>query len=574
MARKARSLQELSIRNIGVIDQAQISFGPGFNVITGETGAGKTMVLTGLGLLSGMRSDVDLIRAGADRLSVTLTATLESDPKGSLADLIEEHQPEIEDATLLLQRSITIEGKSKAVVGSDPVTVSVLSQFTSELLAIHGQGSTHRIADSGYQLQLLDRTSGEITDALAAYQESRSEFKAKSRELSEVLEAFKDKEREVASLERFLGDVDRIHPLPGEWDELEDRIRRLDSVEDLRIALTGALSALDNEEHGAIGLISEASKSLATYRDPDTSLREIASRIRASQIELSEVVADVASELSSLDVEPGALDALRDRRATLRQFLQKYRDQSPEVGSDGATLDGLLATASEKRALLNTLQGDDDSLEGLRDQVSQLQITMGDRAERLSQMRRAAAERLSASVNQELRELGLGRSLFHIEVSQRDDLSDVGSDEIEFRFSAHESGKPLPIHKGASGGELSRVMLAIELALAEHREIGTLIFDEIDSGIGGETGLIIGERIARLAKHFQVIVITHLAQVAVWADRHYRIEKSNGEDTVVSTVEEIRGESRVIEIARMLSGQSDLSAAQRHAMELLKHAGK
>lgn len=574
MARKDRSLQELSIRNIGVIDQAQISFGPGFNVITGETGAGKTMVLTGLGLLTGMRSDVDLIRHGADRLSVTLTATLESRPNGSLADLIQEHDPEIEDSMLLLQRSITREGKSKAVVGSDPSTLSVLTQFASEILAIHGQGSTHRIAESSYQLQLLDRTSNEIVVSLATYQEARKNYKARARELSDLLKAFEDKEREVASLTRFLGELDRIHLLPGEWDELEDRIRRLDSVEDLRMALSGALVSLDDEERGAIGLVTNALRNLSTFRDPDPRLREIADRIRASQIELSEVVADLTSEMNSLDVEPGALDSLRERRSTLRQFLQKYRDRSSEGATEGSVLDELLTIASDKRNLLKALQGDDDSLDSLRGEVSQLLEEMHVCAARLSQDRKLAAERLAQSVNEELRQLGLDRSLFHIEVTAKEELSDLGSDEVEFRFTAHESGKPLPLHKGASGGELSRVMLAIELALAEHREVGTLIFDEIDAGIGGETGLIIGERISRLAQHFQVIVITHLAQVAVWADRHYRIEKANEADTVISTVEEIRDEARVIEIARMLSGQSDLNAAQEHAKELLKHAGK
>lgn len=576
MGSRARHIRELSIRNIGVIDQASVSLGPGFNVITGETGAGKTMVLTGLNLIAGSRSDVDLIRKGSEKLSVSALVALEPNPAGELRSLIDEHDPEIEDGSLLLQRSLSSDGRSKAVVGSDPATLSLLQRFSSEIFVIHGQGSNHRLLDRNYQLEILDRTRKESQLALEKYREELHQLREKEREYRELKTALNHRDEEIESISRFIKEMERVRLEPGEWDDVETRINRLDSVEDLRLAISGALNALDDETHGVVNQLSMALRSLEQFKAQDGNFQGYGSRLRSARIEVSEVVQDLQTELSALDVDPGELDRLRDRRATMKQVLQRYRGDVPVDMTESESLDYLLASVPKRNSLLADLQGSDSRLAEIHDEIEKLQNSVELAAKQLSDERRIAAEELMKRVNAELQELGLTRSSFLISIQRvtaKDFLRD-GIDDVEFLFSSHDSGKPLSLGKGASGGELSRVMLAIELALADHREIGTLIFDEIDAGIGGETGLIIGERLARLAEHFQIIVITHLAQVAAWADRHYRIEKSETDEIVLSSVTEVNGELRVSEIARMLSGQSDLAVARDHALELLKHAHK
>jgi DNA repair protein RecN (Recombination protein N) len=575
VASRSRSIRELTIRNIGVIDQASISLGPGFNVITGETGAGKTMVLTGLNLIAGTRSDTDLIRQGCERLSVSAIVAVEADPQGDLRDLIEEHAPDIEDESLLLQRSLSADGRSKALVGSDPATLSLLQRFAAEFFVIHGQGTNHKLLDHGYQLEILDRTRDKIKEILAQYQSELTLLRQKEREYKDLQSALDHRDREIGNISRFLQESDRIRLTLDEWNEIEAKINRLDSVEELRLAVTGAVNALEDESQGVVNQLHTALRSLEQFKG-DQRFNSYGARLRSAQVEINEVVQELHSELASLDVDPNDLDRLRERRAALKQFLQRHRGEAPDALSESEALDHLFHLIPKKRLLLADLEGSDERLGEIKAEIEELRIKVGEFSSTLSIERKIAAADLAKRVNSELQELGLSRSNFSIAVAPTSsrDFAQNGADEIEFLFAAHESGKALPLNKGASGGELSRVMLGIELALAEHREMGTLIFDEIDAGIGGEAGLVIGERISRLANQFQVIVITHLAQVAVWADRHFKIEKNSSDEIVLSSVSEVTEDERVNEIARMLSGQSDLLAARIHAGELLKHAGK
>lgn len=576
MGNRLREIRELSIRNIGVIEEASITFGAGFNVITGETGAGKTMVLTGLNLLAGNRADADLVRAGKDRLTASALVAVETNPEGALAELIEAYDPEIEDGVLLLQRSITAEGKGKATLGSDPTTATVLGAFASEFFTVHGQMSNHKLANTDYQRQILDRTSEKISKAQAAYELQFEAMRTKQREIDSFQQALKERDREIAQLRRFLADVERTKPLLNEWIELESTIARLDSVEELRLSLSGALSNLDDEEVGALGRLASALRQLDQFPHPDDRHRQMQQSLKTLQVDLQELVRDVAADLSALDVDPGDLDRLRERRAMLKQFRQRNSELVPQDLDDASAIDALVLIFSEKERLLKDLEGSELRGTELDQELKKLVSQTREAAAILTTARVEAGAALSESVNGELSLLGLEKSIFSVEVkpAMEDDFRVHGIDEIEFLFAAHGSGRPLPVYKSASGGELSRLMLAIELALSKHRDIGTLIFDEIDAGIGGETGLVIGERLFQLAKDFQVIVITHLAQVAVWADKHFKIEKDDHGSFVLSSVVEVDQESRVREVARMLSGQSDLEAAQVHALELLKHAGK
>ncbi|MGA0865954.1 MAG: DNA repair protein RecN [Candidatus Nanopelagicaceae bacterium] len=576
MGSRSRQLHELSIRNLGVIEEASLSFGPGFNVITGETGAGKTMVLTGLNLIAGGRSDIDLVRRGSERLSASLIISLDQAISGDLGNLINEHSPEIDENSLILQRSVSSDGRSKAVIGSNPATLSLLQRFADELFVIHGQSTNHKLVDEDYQLSLLDRREIECQEALRKYQSSLQSFTERNRELSELKKALESREREITNTERFIQDLERVRPLQDEWLEGEARISRLDSVEELRTALDQALAALTDESQGVIANFYVAIKSLDHLSLKDQSFADAISRLRSAHLEVNEVVRDLRRESDGLEAEPGELDRLRERRSILKQYLQRNRHEVPADLSESEALDALIELLPKKKALLEDLQQSDTKVAELIALVESERSELQNRAQELTSVRKRASERLAASVNAELKNLGLIRAVFTgaFQSDYENTLGRNGADRVHFLFSAHEGEKPLPLNKGASGGELSRVMLAIELALSDHREIGTLIFDEIDAGIGGETGLIIGERLSRLAKHFQVIVITHLAQVASWADRHFRIEKNESDEIVLSSVVEVSGEERVREIARMLSGQSQSAVALDHARDLLEHAQK
>lgn len=576
MARKPRELRELSIRNVGVIEESTIAFGSGFNVITGETGAGKTMVLTGLSLISGQRADSDLIRQGKDRLVVSAQVAMEDPPTGRLKELIDEHDPEVEDGGLLLQRTLSREGRGKALIGSDPCTASVLGEFAQEFFTIHGQSTNHQLINQRYQLSLLDQSNADVPVSLKLFREALNLFREKKAEITALKKALIDRESEIAAINRFIADHVRVKPKTDEWVEIEERIQRLDSVEEFLEVFRETAAALGDESDGAIVRVSNALRSLEKSNNPDRSMTEMIDRLRQALIEIKDVNEEVHSQLEDIEVEPGEIDRLRERRATLKQFIQRYSSEVDEGSDVNESLNQLIELLPEKERLLKDLDSGDHRLGELERELSLLHASMIDASLHLRSARKDAASLLERSVSAELQQLGLAGARFvvHIEELSNDQISNDGADLIEFLFSAHPNGALLPLHKGISGGELSRVMLAIELALVESREVGTLIFDEIDAGIGGEIGLVIGERISRLAKRYQVLVITHLAQVAVWANNHFRIEKSSGGSFVLSSVQEVEGEERISEIARMLSGQSDLPAARTHAIELLKHAGK
>lgn len=579
MARKSREIRELSIRNIGVIEEATISFGQGFNVITGETGAGKTMVLTGLSLLSGARSDADLIRQGKERLVVSAQVAMEEPVTGRLRDLLTEHEPEVEDRTLLLQRSIAREGRGKAIIGSDPCTATILGEFADEFFTIHGQSTNQHLVDRRYQLSLLDQSRTEIAQAAQVFREALGRLRSKESEIHSLRKALTDRETEIKAISRFIADHARIKPKVDEWLDVEERIRRIDSIEEFIDVLSAAVSSLNDESDGAVLRVKNSLRVLERIEESDRKLADLVSRLRNLGIELDDINEELRSQLAGFDVEPGEIDQMRERRALLKQFLQRYSsfiELSENEVDENAQLNALSHLVSDKERLLDDLNSGDSRLDQLQLEYQELRSEMLEASESLRAERKLAAEALELSVNSEMRNLGLAGASFRIDFHrlEEDRISIDGADEIEFLFSAHEGGTMLPLNKGISGGELSRVMLAIELALVEKREIGTLVFDEIDAGIGGETGLIVGERIAQLADRYQVLVITHLAQVAAWADKHFKIEKNSEGNFVLSSVREIDGEERISEIARMLSGQSELSAARMHATELLKHAGK
>lgn len=565
--RSSRSLlDEISIRNLGVIAEAAVEFAPGLNVITGETGAGKTMVLTALGLVLGAKSDPDLIRNGADRATVTGTFKLSGTGSDELKELFGEHEPDLEDGNLLLTRTISRDGKSRAQLSGQTTTASVLNQFGGALLQIHGQHGTLALSKSNRQRELLDSYGGSrVAGALTEFRQAAEKYRELAARASELRTALRNRDAEVASLQELASLYEKLKPKPSELSEISARIERLESVEELRIAASGAYAALDAEETGANTALSNARRALANARNKDIALDELAGRLEDALYLVADLSSELTSYLESLEADPNELEALLTRRAALMSFVKRF--------GSGSDLEEAIASGQNARRRIGDLSGGEERLAGLEQAVAAAFEEVQKAGANLSAARTEAATKLSQSVILELKELAMPNSAFECRVksgaSTPSELTNHGFDEIEMLFTAHTGGELLPISKAASGGELSRLMLAIEVCISSGAEIGTYLFDEIDAGIGGKAALEVGKRLQRLARSAQVIVVTHLPQVAIWADRHLRVLKDESGSITQSSITLIEGEAREHEIARMLSGLADSEHAQEHARELL-----
>lgn len=589
MAGKKSEIKEISLKNIGVIEEASIELGSGFNVLTGETGAGKTMILTALNLLAGSKSDLSLIRSGSERLSANALISLPEVNSQSLEGLINEHDPAIEDQSLILSRVILKDGKSKALISGDPTTVAVLGKFSSNFFEIHGQSTNNELLQSSRQLEILDGTSEKIVNTKEFYQEQLKVYLNAKKEINDLEIALKNRDQEGEKLRSFIEAVKKVQLERDEYENLLQRITRLDNSQRWQSALAQASLALDHEDSGALTDIATAKKSLDLISRDDRGIEEIASRLNSLSLELRDVSYELSTFLPSLNADPAELDRLRERKALLQSFHKKFISfiepisgvsQSVETESSSdlnSEINALLDNLSVSEIALENLSGGDEQLHKMRDQLQIERKKLIDIAKELSSERRSAASQVLPLLEKEISSLGLSGSRVEISIetsgcTEEKDFSQNGIDQISFLFAAHPTAPLLPLGKGASGGELSRLMLAFELVLSKGRSTGTLIFDEIDTGIGGEAALIIGQRLSELAKEFQIIVITHLAQVAVWAESHYVINKTSDGNFVNSSVRLVTGQERVGEIARMLSGQGELDVAKDHARQLLEHA--
>lgn len=433
MARKPRELRELSIRNIGVIEEATISFGPGFNVITGETGAGKTMVLTGLSLLSGARADVDLIRQGKDRLIVSAQVAMEEPARGRLQDLLTEHQPEVEEGALLLQRSVAREGRGKAVIGSDPFTASVLGEFAGEFFTIHGQSTNHRLIDRSYQLSLLDQSGVEIVGLLERFRRVLGQMRSKELEIVSLKKALSDRESEITAITRFLAEHARVNPKPDEWLDIEERIKRLDSVEEFIEAFGITVAALDDENEGALVKVENAIRALARIEQSDRAMIDLVLRLRNIGIELKDISQSLHLQFAGIEAQPGEIDQIRERRATLKQFKQRYSSLVDPGDDENAQLNTLISIMDEKRRLLDDLNSGEHRLDQLEMEYQKLHGEMILASKNLRNERKKAATSLELSVNSELGNLGLMGAHFEIKFEELTDnrITHDGADEIE-----------------------------------------------------------------------------------------------------------------------------------------------
>lgn len=571
-------LEELRIRDLGVITDATLPLGPGLSVVTGETGAGKTMVVTAVGLLLGARSDAGAVRSGAK--SASAEAVLKLDAGHPAVGRAREAGAEVEEfdggAELLLARRLGADGRSRAFLGGRAAPVGVLAEVGETLVVVHGQSDQIRLKSAVAQRGALDKFAGtQLTAILGAYQELYRRWKSIQAELEALRSDARDRLREAESLQNALAEIDDVDPQPGEDESLKAEAVKLANVEELRIAATTAHEAIIAEEFGEAGdatsLVDAAKRTLEHVAEHDQSLGSAAARLAEVGFLLNDIAAELASYQAGLESEgPERLAEIEDRRSTLATLVRKY----------APSIDEVLVWADNARLRFDELEDDSTRIEALDAEVVLAQAELRKQAAAISKIRGKAAKDLSARVSAELTALAMADAILVINVESGDQLGMFGADEIAFLLQPHSGAPARPLGKGASGGELSRVMLAIEVVLAAVDPVPTFVFDEVDAGVGGRAAVEIGRRLAMLARHVQVLVVTHLPQVAAFADQHIRVTKTSvrGADGATATgftssdVQLLDEPERVKELARMLAGQEDSESAQAHAQELLDDA--
>lgn len=564
------SLRELTIRNLGVIDNAEIEFKSGLTVLTGETGAGKTMVLTALNLILGGKSDSDFVRSGEERLAVSGKFQIGS----AIAVKVEDAGGYVEDSEVIINRYVTNQGKSKISLGGAVSSASQVSDIAEGLIEIHAQSSSARLSKSSIQLELLDAFSNH-GNLISDYSNTYEEYLQLRKRINELEKQLSIREVEIAKLESFVKDFEGIKPRSGEISDLDNEINKLGAVEELNSGIVQGLGILNTEENSALVALGISKKILENLKGKDSELDALIEDQSESIYELLENTSKLERYLSRLEADPSRFNFLQTRKSELLGLVKKHGK-----GTDrDLAYENLLSEGSEASARLADLQGGDLRLEELQNESIKLFADLKRAALALSKSRVDVAQKLSEEITNELALLAMPNAKLVVEVLENDagqpkNYLTSGLNEVSFLFSSHRDGKLLPIAKSASGGELSRVMLAIEVVLAKNSPVGTYIFDEVDAGVGGKAAVEVGKRLALLAKNSQVIVVTHLAQVASWADNHLVVTKSENGSVTQSNIIEVTGTERRKEIARLLSGQDESISAQEHAGELLDLVAK
>jgi len=559
-------IEEIFIRNLGVIGEARLPLGPGFTAITGETGAGKTMVVTALGLLLGERADASAIRSGSAQAVVEGHWLIADD--GAVAERVRDAGGDLDDGELIIGRSLSAEGRGRATVGGRTTPVSVLNEIGEQLVVVHGQSDQIRLRSSTAQREALDRFAGaELAAIIGTYHDVFRRWNTNQSELDLLVAESDRRAREAEDLRIATAEIEAAAPQRGEDDELGERVDRLTNLEDLRLASATALDLVSgqnsDEVADVLSLLDTAKRQLERVAAHDPELAPIVEALDAANIAVSEISGQLSSYLGGLDSDTGReLEALQERRAELAALVRKY----------GHTLDDVIDYLDQGSGRLLELDTDSDRIESLVDEVAADQALVVELAGRLTAVRTAAAERLADRVTAELGALAMPNARLTVQVEDRAEYGLSGKDQVAILLQPHSGADPRPLGRGASGGELSRVMLAIEVVIAGNDPVPTFIFDEVDAGVGGAAAIEIGRRLAQLSHSAQVIVVTHLAQVAAFATNHLRVLKDNDGSVTASSVEQLDGDERIAEMARLLSGLQDSDNALAHARELIETA--
>jgi DNA repair protein RecN (Recombination protein N) len=610
-------LEEVRITGLGVINDALLELSPGFTALTGETGAGKTMVVTGLGLLFGGRADPARVRPGAQRASVE--GRLRTDPSGKVAQQVEEAGGDLdEDGTLVLTRTVSSEGRSRAFAGGRSVPVSLLTYLADDLVAVHGQSDQQQLLKPGRQRESLDKFAGAVlAEVLADYQRAYGRHRKVLDELTALTTQARVRAAEAENLRAGLEEIEKLTPAAGESAALRAEEDRLANADALNAAATTAHEALlgdptmGTDGVDAVTLLGQARRALDGVRRHDTEIDGVATRLTDAAYLLSEVAGELATYIQGIDADPARLAAVQERRAALARVIRLYGPGgvSAYIGGEpvkleagaqpaaGLTAPGGSASAGDASgdsadrdvpdeidyvlewarlaaARVTELDNDDDTIAALTDEEARLATQVTDLADRLSRLRAEAGERFAADVSAELAALAMPHARISVALTPLAEPGPYGADDVELRLASNPGAPALPLHKGASGGELSRVMLAIEVVFAGADPVPTFVFDEVDAGVGGKAAVEIGRRLAQLARLAQVIVVTHLPQVAAFADNHLVVAKSSDGSITSTSVVRLEHEARVRELSRMLAGLENSEFGQAHAAELLAMAAE
>ena len=556
-------LEEITIRSIGVIDQSTLEISKGLTVLTGETGAGKTMILTALNLILGGKADSALVRKGSERLVASGRFSIPRSSEHLFEDAL------VEDGELIVTRTVSADGKSKAMTNGVSATASTLSAVGENLVEVHGQAANQNITKSSRQRELVDRF-GQID--LGAYQSALGSYHDLKDRISALKKSIAQKDKELSDLREFANAFKKLNPAVSEYADIDVEISRLSSVEEFRLATAQATAAIEDEDAGSLTSIGVARRALDAARSKDPELEAIYQQLSESFFLLADAQSALNSYQSKLEADPARLDFLNARKADINTLIKKFGGS----GTHEQELTQLTIRFKNSSDAIADLEGGDQRLQELEAELMGHKKILLAAARAVSERRIKSAEQLSQLVTSEIQQLSMPHASFVAKVDSIDysapkesDFTSHGCDEIGMFIQGHKDAPLVALAKGASGGEMSRVMLALEVVIATTHPIGTYVFDEVDAGVGGKAAIEVGKRLHQLAQHAQVIVVTHLPQVAAWADSHFVVTKNNDGTVSQSDVRNVSGEDRIEEIARMLAGLENSSSAREHATELL-----
>lgn len=548
---------ELTVENLAIIERAQIGLGPGYTVLTGETGAGKSLLIDALELALGGRADAELVRAGASRALVNVVLNL-TDNQHVIGKCLDLGIP-LEDGILYVQREVLAEGRSQCRVGGKLIPVSALKQLGQQLVDLHGQHDHQSLLDQTRHIGFLDDWIGEpATTLLTAIGEVFTRTEEARRRLQSLRSGMRDREHRLDLLRFQVNEIESVNPQSGEMEELETSVSRLKHAEKLSTSTLGALEAVADQENCAFDLLGGAIKSLEDCVRFDTTLGAIIVPLKDALYQIEDGVHQLRMYAENLDADPDRLEEVATRIDALKRLRRKY-------GEDEGAIQEYLQKIQMELALL---EDSESSEEGMIAEVKRLEDELLKLSSRLSALRQERANEFSQLVQDQLRDLAMERAQFSVDFKVKPADAN-GMDWVEFYFSANAGEPPRPLSKIASGGEISRVMLAIKTALAGRAGVPTLIFDEVDTGLGGRAAASVARKIEELARHYQIVVISHLPQIASRATTHFRIEKVEQDQRMLTQVRLLDSEQRVHEIARMLAGEQITPSAIANAKEML-----
>ena len=527
------------------------------------------MILSALNLIVGGKSDSSLVRIGSERLIASARFAVATE----LIQRFEDAGAIVEDGQIIITRSVSSDGKSKATTSGISVPASVLSELSEHLVEVHAQAANLSIGKSSKQRELLDRFGGTpVKEALLDYRERLRNYQELKLRIAAFKKSLDAKDLALANLQEFTALMKKLALVSGEYGDIDAEMARLSSVEELRLASESAHAILNDEQAGVLTSLGNVRKALDTARSKDAALEAIYSAVSESFYLLADTNTTVASYVEALEADPARLDYLQTRRSDINSAIKRFGG----VGTHAEEVDALVGRFATAAETIKDLEGGDEKLSALENELLLVKKTLLTSAKKLTQARSDSAKVLSESVTEEIHQLSMPHTSLTVDVLSPDysavkesEFTATGCDEIAMLLCAHKGAPLVPLSKGASGGEMSRVMLALEVVIAATHPVGTYVFDEVDAGVGGKAAIEVGRRLHALSQHAQVIVVTHLPQVAAWADSHFVVNKNNDGSVSQSDVREVNGDERLTEIARMLAGLEGSQSAKEHAAELL-----